>query len=303
MRIHYFHDSYGNFGDDLNLWLWPRVLPGASPDGPDPLLLGIGTVLHARLPREPFKVVLGAGVGYGELPLVDERWRFYAVRGPGTAAALGLPPELAITDSAALITDLVPPGRRTGRVAFMPHHISRPMFDWRSFCNRLGLTFLDPWASVDRTLAQMAASRCVISGAMHAAIVADALRIPWVPIAGYEHINAFKWQDWTASLRMDYAPVHVPALHDQHRNAPHIRLADYVRHSLRTGQLTRFGPWKLGAPSDRATVQAAEDQFADLARNPAHGRLSADDVLRERVNGLKDALARLKADWPSPAGQ
>jgi succinoglycan biosynthesis protein ExoV len=28
MKLFYFKDPAGNFGDDLNLWLWPKVLPG-----------------------------------------------------------------------------------------------------------------------------------------------------------------------------------------------------------------------------------------------------------------------------------
>lgn len=297
MRIHYFHDSYGNFGDDLNLWLWPRILPGASPTGPEPLLLGIGTVLHSRQPKRPAKVVLGAGVGYGELPAKDENWRFYAVRGPGTAAALGLPPGLAATDGAALIARILPPGRRTGPPAFMPHHTSRPLFRWKALCSRLGWIFLDPWAPVERTLKQISACRCVIAEAMHAAIVADALRVPWVPINADADVNAFKWDDWCGSLGISYAPVHFASLYDRHRRAPQFRLADYVRHSIRTRSLTRFGPWELPAPSDPATVTAVEQQLAELGRDASQWRLSSDEVLQDRLGVLDDAVCRVRADW------
>lgn len=298
MRIHYFHDCYGNFGDDLNLWLWPRVLPGASPTGPDPLLLGIGTVLHSRHPRDTVKVILGAGVGYGELPEKDERWHFYAVRGPGTAAALGLAPELAVTDAAALLARLMPPGRRSGPPAFMPHHKSRPVFRWPALCARLGWTFLDPWAPVERTLEQIGTASCVIAEAMHAAIVADTLRVPWVPIHAYDHINEFKWEDWCGSLQMTHAPVRIAPLYDRHRHAPHYRLADYARHALRNRRLTREGAWDIPPSSDAATVRDVEQQLAELGRDASQWRLSGDPVFRERVGALDDALSRLKADWP-----
>ncbi|HET7110525.1 MAG TPA: polysaccharide pyruvyl transferase family protein [Gemmatimonadales bacterium] len=303
MRIHYFHDSYGNFGDDLNLWLWPRVLPGSSPTGPDPLLLGIGTVLHARHPRDSAKVVLGAGVGYGELPEKDETWHFYAVRGPGTAAALGLDPALAMTDAAALIARLLPPGHRRGPPAFMPHHKSRPNFRWPALCARLGWTFLDPWAPVERTLEQISGSRCVIAEAMHGAIVADALRVPWVAVHAYDHINEFKWEDWCGSLQMSHAPVRVASLYDRHRSAPHFRLADYARHSLRNRRLTREGAWELPAPSDQATVRAVEEQLAGIGREPSQWHLSNDGIFQERVAALHDALCRVRADWMSPAAR
>ena len=303
MRIHYFHDTYGNFGNDLNLWLWPRVLPGASPTGPDPLLLGIGTVLHSRHPQETVKVVLGAGVGYGELPAKDETWRFYAVRGPGTAAALGLDPALAMTDAAALISRLLPAGRRSGPPAFMPHHKSRPNFRWPALCARLGWTFLDPWAPVERTLELIGSSRCVIAEAMHGAIVADTLRVPWVAVHGYDHINEFKWEDWCGSLQMSHAPVRVAPLYDRHRSAPHFRLADYARHSLRNRRLTREGAWELPAPSDQATVRAVEEQLAGIGRDPSQWHLSNDGIFQERVAALHDALCRVRADWMSPAAR
>ena len=28
MKLCYYHDNEGNFGDDLNAWLWPKLLPG-----------------------------------------------------------------------------------------------------------------------------------------------------------------------------------------------------------------------------------------------------------------------------------
>ncbi len=92
MQLHYYRDGIGNFGDDLNAWLWPRLIPDLLDDNPDTLFLGIGTLLNNRLPSRPRKVVFGTGAGYGEsLPSLDERWRIYCVRGPLTAMALGLP--------------------------------------------------------------------------------------------------------------------------------------------------------------------------------------------------------------------
>ena len=63
MKLHYYRDAWGNFGDDLNPWLWPRLLPGHFDRRGDELVLGIGTVLNHRAPRAPVKQVFGAGAG------------------------------------------------------------------------------------------------------------------------------------------------------------------------------------------------------------------------------------------------
>ncbi|HEU4800870.1 MAG TPA: hypothetical protein VFS94_09565 [Gemmatimonadales bacterium] len=300
MRVYYYQDSYGNFGDELNQWLWPRVLPRGFDRSDNALLLGIGTLIRQEVPETAIKVVMGAGAGYGELPQLDERWRFYAVRGPRTAAALGLPAELAMTDTAALVNALEPlAGGRAG-VGFMPHHVSRDLYDWASLSRRLGLVYLDPRAPVPRLLARMKRLKLVLAEAMHGAIVADALRVPWVPVRAYDHINSFKWHDWADSLELSYEPVDLPALADNHQLHPARRLNDYAKQAWRRKSLTRLGAPKRQVPSTQAEIDHASATLAGLAREE-HGRLSEDSVLADRVRRLQDALARVSADWCGPA--
>ena len=208
MKLWYYRDPAGNFGDDLNPWLWSRLLPGFFDGRPDSLFLGIGTIIRAGLPAAARKVVLGSGMGYGEPPHLDPTWEFHCVRGPLTAARLGLPASLAATDAAALVSTVFDGGRYPRRaVSFMPHHVSATLFDWRPLCRRLGIRYVDPTAAVEPTLAALAGSRLVIADAMHAAILADTLRVPWVPVTIYGHANPFKWNDWCASLDLNYEPV------------------------------------------------------------------------------------------------
>ena len=35
MKLHYFRSPHGNFGDDLNAWLWPELMPDVWDDGRD----------------------------------------------------------------------------------------------------------------------------------------------------------------------------------------------------------------------------------------------------------------------------
>src|SRR5919202_7036568 len=102
MKLYYSHCK--NFGDALNPWLWPQLLPRMLGQDDELLLVGIGTLLNDKVPANAVKIVFGSGVGYGNsLPHLDERWRIYCVRGPVSAMRLGIDPALAITDGAALL--------------------------------------------------------------------------------------------------------------------------------------------------------------------------------------------------------
>ena len=297
MQILSYHDAMGNFGDELNGWLWPRVLPAGFDRPDDVLFLGIGTLLQSTVPAAPTKVVLGAGSGYGALPTLDHRWHVYAVRGPRTAERLGLDPALAITDAAALLARLVPPQAARRGVGFMPHHISHGCYRWRRVCRAAGITYLDPCAPADETLRRIAGLELVIAEAMHAAIVADALRVPWIPVRAYPHINTFKWEDWTASLALPYAAHELPALYDNHRLEPAERLREYLRRAWRLRSLTRQGSPPREVPTTAADAERATDQLADLARHRRGATLSDDAVFADRLERLTGALARVIADW------
>ena len=123
MKLYYYRTGVRNFGDDLNQWLWPKLIPELLDPTDGYLFVGIGTILSPRIPELPQKIVFGAGVGYGPKPVLDESWKVYCVRGPLTAAALQLSPDMAITDPAILVSTLsdLPPATVTGRIAFIPH--------------------------------------------------------------------------------------------------------------------------------------------------------------------------------------
>ncbi len=217
MKLHYFRSSHGNFGDDLNAWLWPELMPGVWDDGRDGItFVGVGTILIRLVPQSRLKIVLGSGVGYSPLPasLHDGSWDFRAVRGPLSARAAGLPAETAVTDGAILlgaIEGLVKPeSARTGGVAFIPHVSSTETGAWEEICARLGLTYVDPRRDYHDVFALIGNSRLVLTEAMHGAIVADTLRVPFVPLVTSREISSFKWMDWTLSMGLPYRPLRLP---------------------------------------------------------------------------------------------
>lgn len=217
MKLFYYQDPEGNFGDDLNAWLWPRLIPDLLDDDDGTLFVAIGSILDRRIPQEPQKIVFGTGVGYGLLPVLGERWQIWCVRGPLTARALGLPARLAVTDPAALVrTVRTTNASRSHSVSFVPHFRSPRRaeaagLDLEKLCASVGINYIDPRKGVEHVLAAIESSAMVLAEAMHGAIVADALRIPWVPLQLYDQILNLKWHDWCGSLGIKYTPLlHLP---------------------------------------------------------------------------------------------
>jgi succinoglycan biosynthesis protein ExoV len=54
-------------------------------------------------------------------------------------------------------------------------------------------------------------ARLVLAEAMHAAIVADSLRVPWIAVSSSPKVSSFKWLDWTQSMELPYLPLRLPA--------------------------------------------------------------------------------------------
>src|SRR5580765_8548204 len=91
MKLYYCDSVQGNFGDDLNQWLWPRLLPGMWNDDDGVIFVGIGTILGRDVPAARIRAVFGSGAGYALVPDIaarDGNWHIYGVRGPLTARVL-----------------------------------------------------------------------------------------------------------------------------------------------------------------------------------------------------------------------
>jgi succinoglycan biosynthesis protein ExoV len=297
MKLHYFKDPRGNFGDDLNTWLWPRVAPGLLDDDDRELFVGIGTLLNHRLPCHPVKHVFGSGFGYGLLPRIDDRWCFHAVRGHETARLLGVPREYVVTDAAVLLrTVSVPRSPRVdGRVGFMPHCQSSRDYDWAAVAADMGFHYIDAGWGVERVLLEMTRCETLICEAMHGAIVADTLRIPWIPVVCYEHISAFKWRDWLSTIELPYAPTRVPSLYDDADRdlTPLARLKNGAKRGLaRVGVERR--QWTPPPPTK--TGPAVRERALSALRRAAQQRsyLSSDAILERHTQRYLDALQALR---------
>lgn len=208
------YEDVPNFGDVLNKYLWQPYLGEFIGRDDNILMMGIGTLLGHNKSHDAEVIVCGSGSGYGGdfSQLKNKNWKIFFVRGPSTAKVLGLSPDLAITDPAILTPEIFPAGPKTGKTIFVPHWESSLNPLWKSACKRAGVEYVDPLDDISKIMQTISGAKLVIAEAMHAAIIADSYRVPWVSVSTSSRINGFKWQDWASSLGMrhhfqHYAPL------------------------------------------------------------------------------------------------
>ncbi len=205
MKLNYFNIK--NFGDALNPIIFYKLLPGFFDEDPSVNFFGIGSIIGENMKAFQRKIIFSSGYAYGKLPILDTSFDIVCVRGPLTAKALKLDNALAITDGAALLREFnFKPEKKEYEFSFMPHIGSETKFPWKNICTEAGINYVSPTADPMFVISEILKSKVVVAEAMHFAIVADTLRVPWVAVKAYSSVNSFKWQDWTGSLNMSYRP-------------------------------------------------------------------------------------------------
>lgn len=284
MKLTYYRDTQPNFGDEINALLWDRLLPAdfLDDDSRD-LFLGIGSIIFDSYPATSHKHVIGSGYGaYTDPPdLKDGTWNVVWVRGPLTAQTLGLDGNAAITDAAVLLRALrLSPPARTSGAAFMPHYESIGRGNWQTVCDRAGVTYLDPTRDPVELIGQIQSASVLITEAMHGAIVADALRTPFIAVTPTHRSHRFKWGDWAQSVGLELnavppilssttdAYVHMTGMWGEGRAARLLRgramtpIADFMadRAAARFRKLIASHPYQL---STDARISSLTDQSLD----------------------------------------
>ncbi|MFA5631093.1 MAG: polysaccharide pyruvyl transferase family protein [Porticoccaceae bacterium] len=289
----YFHTSQGNFGDELNRWLWPRIIgncisgfghhgdTGTHAGEPNEILFyGIGTILDDRIPRHAEKIIFGSGCGYGQRLKTIDHAKIFFVRGKHTAQALNLPPEKGLTDPAILLRHFFPvvAGQdRTHEVSVIPHYSSVKGDFWKKACDDLQLNYIDPRSTdIQAVVAEISSSKLVIAEAMHGAIVADAFRVPWIAISSVKETNDFKWRDWCESLDLRYNPAHFTAIYENSAQKRFKEGLNTLKLKLRKHQLGRTASLrKTALLSDERILSShlrAMDQHLEELKDYLHKR-------------------------------
>jgi hypothetical protein len=210
MKLYFYRDKHQNFGDDLNPWLMPKIFPDFFDEDPSTLFLAIGSIILDSHPKDATKVVFGSGyAGYSAVPEIDDKWKFYCVRGAMTAKACGLSPDMVAGDTAIMINRHLPLNRhaKVYKYSYMPHWQSIDVGHWQRVCRWAGVHFIDPRRPVDEVLDELQKTEVLITEAMHGAIVADALRVPWIPVLPTVPMHRQKWFDWASALDLQLDPV------------------------------------------------------------------------------------------------
>jgi hypothetical protein len=219
MKLEYFKSKTGNFGDDLNAWLWPKIFKDLGQTD-DEYFLGIGSLLsnESKLIKQfsdKKLVIFGSGVRpsieYTNFR-INNLWDVQFLRGPLSANSLNRQYEF-IADAAYALRNTedfkgILNTEKKYEVSLMPYFHSVDLIDWKRICKELGYHYISPFSEhgVEFTLKEIAASKKVITEAMHGAIVSDILRVPWhrfifsTPQTEGERIADFKWNDWMYSI-------------------------------------------------------------------------------------------------------
>ncbi len=308
MKLFYYQrpDRQPNFGDELNGWLWPKLcthlfnsdLFNSGLKDDSTAFVGMGTLLNNKLAEriKPAKrvVIFSTGVGY-EQPIkqIPDSWHIGCVRGPLSAKRLGLPHDLAITDGGLLVAKLFKtPHKKMSVDSFMPHiHSATAAAEsWQRICQQANIRYIDPRWPIKDVLQAIGSSELLLAEAMHGAIAADALRVPWIPVVTSPRIYAFKWQDWCASMKLPYLPYRLPSLAAYPRWGRGVRSCSVAaRHWLSAGF---EGTVATVEYSLFRNEEAIVKQLSKIAGQAPF--LSRDDIFEQRLEALQANFIHLQ---------
>ncbi|WP_392553436.1 polysaccharide pyruvyl transferase family protein [Orbus wheelerorum] len=316
MKIIYYKDPIGNFGDDLNEWIWNDIAPFLHGQKSEYSLLGIGSILDINMIKNEKVIVFSSGIGYGPPP-TSENIKIQCVRGKLTAKVLGIDESLAIADGAILLNlhpkfTPIPKDERHG-IIFIPHHNTMEHQALYEVCNNAGIELVNPCQNAKDVINKIRNAKLVIAEAMHAAIIADAMRVNWVPVVLNHDINTFKWLDWLSTFDMPYNPIYIglPSLksfkrskflikHNMGMFKPNYHKMNEIELLSSSKKTSHFHLTKILLKIQQLFITKKDNNKHKktisnllIQASQSQGYLSGDDVFNKNLNLLKNKLNEL----------
>jgi succinoglycan biosynthesis protein ExoV len=254
MRLIYFA-GHGNFGDELNDLLWPRLAPDLFEEADRTGFLGIGTIIGMPTPNCDRLHVFSSGVGYDRLSDWNVARRIWCVRGPLTARLLEVDTGRILTDGAILtpcvVTDAGTKPTKT-TISVMPHWESLHYPGWHEACALAGFRLISPIGEPETVIRALQQTHLLITESLHGAIIADTYGIPWIPMRTSRNFSVFKWMDWCLSMQVPLSAAMVPPPSAE--------------------ALLRFGRLPIGSWGERIAL-SPEDAMAEFNARVGVGQL------------------------------
>jgi polysaccharide pyruvyl transferase len=181
------------------------------------------------------------------------------------------------------------PGHATqGAIGFMPHYESAGCGAWHEAASAAGVQLIDPRGNPAAIIAAIGSCRVLLSEAMHGAIVADTLRVPWIALRPLVPLHHAKWHDWAATLdlRVEFEGLAASSLTELLHASPLMscRLGRLVVNRT-AGRVRRLARSHFIAIAARALTQAA-------AATPQLSEPKALDRCQTRMLERLDAVRR-----------
>lgn len=215
--MHYIRWPKNNFGDNLNDEIFSQLGVTQKIDFhksnlsslPSHSYLGLGTILNRKINSKCS--VLGSGCNGTSRPKVELDYHF--VRGPLTANYLGLDKFKALGDTAYFLKNWIQnqaKGTKQHRIGIIPH--------WATKINNENVISVE--TDVKQFIKEVAKCKYVLCEAMHGAICADILGVPWAPVKINKNFDEFKWKDWALSmdLEIEFGTLEKYKLYNSKRN-------------------------------------------------------------------------------------
>lgn len=277
MNLIYFKAEAGNFGDDLNPWIWGKLLGNFEYYDKNVDFVGIGSILDERLNNgDQKKVIFGSGIRDFKF-VSDENIDVRFVRGPISSRYLNDAP--FITDSAyclALLEQKSNIEKKKYKCSIVPYFRHIKSVNWKLFEKLTGIHIILPNNTIENILEEISASEKIIAGAMHGAIIADVLRVPWKRLRLGKHGNEsfltseIKWHDWLYSVEI-FEEIDTLEINDK---------------LFRNSKISRFVSEKL--------------QFIELLKKVnCKGKfyLSSNEVFDRKIDQLKKEIEKFIFDY------